>query len=88
MCFPVSPVSQLRGGRQLVPLHEDGEEGPVHPDLRGERRREDGGVQKDPAVLRCHLSGQRAGADRQRPTAAVQPRPGGETLRFNVEAFK
>lgn len=54
----------------------------MHPDLGGERRREDGGVQEDPAVLRRHLSSQRAGADRQRPPAAVQPRPGGESQRL------
>lgn len=73
----VSPL-QLRSRRQLVPLHEDGAEGPVHPHLRGERRREDGGVQEDPAVLRRHLSRQRAGADGQGPPPAVQPGAGGE----------
>lgn len=60
MCLTVSLPSflQLCSGRQLVPVHEDGEEGPVHLDLWGERRWEDGGVQEDPAVLRCHLSSQ------------------------------
>lgn len=50
----------------------------MHPHLRGERRWKDRGVQEDPAVLCRHLSGQRAGADRQRPPAAVQPCAGGE----------
>lgn len=53
----------------------------MHPHLRGERCWEDGGVQEDPAVLRRHLSGQRAGADHQRPPAAVQPCAGGEMPR-------
>lgn len=72
------PSSQLRGGRQLLPLPEDGEEGPVHPHLGGERRRQDRGLQEDPAVLRRHLSGQRAGPDGEGPPAAVQPGAGGE----------
>lgn len=72
---------QLRCGRQLIPIPEDGEEGTVHPHLRREWRRKDGGIQEDPAVLRRHLSGQRSGADRQRPPAAVQPSAGGEPHR-------
>lgn len=77
MCLP--PLLQLCSGRQLVPLHEDRGEGPVHPDLRGERCREDGGIQEDSAVLRRHLSGQRAGADSEGPPAAVQPCARGES---------
>lgn len=76
------PSSQLCGGGQLVPLPEDGTQGPVHPHLRGERRREDRGLQEDPAVLRRHVSGQRAGSDGQRPPAAVQPGAGGEQVSY------
>lgn len=50
----------------------------MHPDLRGEWCRKDGGVKEDPAVLRHHVSSQRARADHQRPPAAVQPGAGGK----------
>lgn len=74
--------SQLCSGGQLVPFLEDRKKGPVHPHLRGERRWEDRGLQEDPAVLRRHVSGQRAGSDGQRPPAAVQPCAGGEQLSY------
>lgn len=81
------PLLQLCSGRQLVPLHEDREKRPVHPDLWGEWRWEDGGVKEDPAVLRLHLSSQRAGADHQRPPAAVQPCAGGEMPRHYINLW-
>lgn len=55
-CSLLSHHLQLRSGRQLLPILEDGEEGPVHPHLWGERRREDRGVQEDSAILCRHLS--------------------------------
>lgn len=72
------PFIQLCSGRQLIPFTEDREKGSVHPHLWRERCWEDGGIQKDPAVLRCHLSSQRACSDHQRSPAAVQPSAGGE----------
>lgn len=77
---PPLPLSQLRSGGQLVPVPEDGEKGPVHPHLWGERRWEDRGLKEDPAVLRHHVSGQRAGPAGEGPPAAVQPSAGGEQV--------
>ncbi|TNN01256.1 hypothetical protein fugu_010638 [Takifugu bimaculatus] len=81
--YEVSPHIYAVGG-QLVPVPEDGKKGPVHPHLRGERRREDRGLQEDPAVLRHHVSGQRAGPAGERPPAAVQPCAGGLRQRQDV----
>lgn len=51
----------------------------MYSHLRRERGWQNGGHQEDPAVLRRHLSSQSASGNREGPSAAVQPRPGGNS---------
>lgn len=51
----------------------------MYSHLRRERGGQNGGHQEDPAVLRRHLSSQSASGNREGPSAAVQPRPGGNS---------
>lgn len=64
---------QLCAGRQRLPHHAVGVQQPLHPDLRGERSRQDRGLQENPAVLCRQLPEYQTPEQRQGQAASLQP---------------
>lgn len=72
LCF------QLCAGGQRLPHHAVWVQQPLHPDLGGERSRQDRGFEENPAVLRSQLSEHQTPEQRPGQATPLQPSAWGQ----------